>query len=72
MNKKASLFLIFALCAFINVSAQSIKTGAECTEDYFKFLEGKKIGIVANQSSLINNIHLVDSLKSSGFTIKKV
>ena len=50
--------------------------GASQTEKYLPLLEGKTIGIVANQTSVIshdnNFTHLVDSLKHLGVTIKSV
>lgn len=50
----------------------SIKPAAERTRHYFDKLEGKRIGIVANQTSVIGEIHLVDSLLSAGINIIKV
>ena len=50
----------------------SIRPGAHNTEDYFHLLEGKRLGLVVNHSSLIGNVHLVDSLLSSGFDIAKI
>lgn len=51
-----------------NVAAKeipkNIKVGAERIEKYLPLLEGKKVAVVANQSSLIRNTHLVDSLLS--------
>ena len=49
-----------------------IKTGAEQTEKYLPLLKGKRIGIVANQTSVIGKILLVDSLKSLGVNIVKI
>ncbi|MCH2223983.1 MAG: DUF1343 domain-containing protein [Crocinitomicaceae bacterium] len=46
--------------------------GAERTEEYLKFLTGKKVGVVGNQSSLIGQVHLVDSLISLGINVTKV
>jgi len=55
------------------VSGQAgIQTGAECTDHYVPFLVGKKVAVVANQSSLIGSTHLVDSLLSLGVDIKKI
>ena len=51
---------------------ESIIPGAYQTTLYFPLLKGKTIGIVANQTSMIRRVHLVDSLKSSGFKIKRV
>ena len=49
-----------------------LRVGAERTEVYLSELEGKRVGIVGNQSSLIGSTHLVDSLLSLGVDIKKV
>ena len=48
-----------------------IIVGAERTKEYFPFLVEKKIGIVANQTSLFGNTHLVDSIVSAGFNVVK-
>lgn len=53
-------------------SNQKIKTGAEQTEKYLGLLRGKRIAILANQTSIIGNSHLVDSLKKLGVNIVKV
>ena len=49
-----------------------VKVAAERTEFYFPLLEEKRIGIVANQTSLVGNAHLVDTLFISGFEVLKV
>ncbi len=57
----------------VNTSRRaSIVTGAENTEAYFPVLKGKKIAVVANQTSIIGQKHLVDSLLSAGFEVVKV
>ena len=53
-------------------SNQNIKTGAEQTEKYLALLKGKRIAILANQTSIIGKSHLVDSLESLGINIVKV
>ena len=55
----------------VNVNAP-IKTGAEQTNKYVPYLKGKRIAILANQTTIINKTHLVDSLKSLGINIIKV
>ncbi len=73
MKKIYSLisFILFLFC--FNVSfAQEIKTGAERIEEYLDFFEGKKVGIVANQTSLIGETHLVDSLISLGVNLRAI
>ena len=49
-----------------------ITTGAEQTDQYLPLLKNKTVAIVANQTSLINKTHLVDSLVSLGVKIKCV
>ncbi len=55
----------------VNVNAP-IKTGAEQTDKYVSYLKGKRVAILANQTTIINKTHLVDSLKSLGINIVKV
>jgi uncharacterized protein YbbC (DUF1343 family) len=45
---------------------EDVRPGAERSGLYFPMLEGKKLGIVANQTSLIGKTHLVDSLAALG------
>lgn len=51
---------------------KEIITGADQTEKYLPYLKGKRIGLVANQSSIIGNKSSVDSLVSLGINIVKV
>ncbi len=62
--------LLFA--SFSVFSQQQLKVGAECTEDYVHKLNGKNVAIVANQTSVIGNTHLVDSLLSLNISIKRI
>ncbi len=50
----------------------SIRTGAEQTEKYLPYLKGKRVAILANQTSIISKTHLVDSLLKLGVKIVKV
>lgn len=51
---------------------QNIITGAERVDVYLRFLKGKKIGIFANQTSVVGNTHLVDTLRKLGVNIKVI
>lgn len=75
--------LILALSIFPNrnnlltdntvVAAKApLKTGAEQTEKYLPYLKGKRVAMLANQTSVIGKKHLVDSLQKRGVTIVKV
>lgn len=70
-------FIIFLVCCtqskvIYNTNKMSIKTGAEQTEKYIPYLSGKKIAILANNTSIIGNKHLVDSLLTMGINITKI
>jgi len=76
------IFLIFQGCSSQPVSnrvpvrqdvhACVIITGAERTDIYFPWLSGKRIAIVANQTSLIGHTPLVDSLVHARFRVVKI
>lgn len=51
---------------------KDITLGADRTIEYLPLLKGKRVAIVANQSSNIKTTHLVDSLVALGVNIKKV
>jgi uncharacterized protein YbbC (DUF1343 family) len=51
---------------------KQIITGADQTELYLPYLQGKRIGILGNQTTVIGKTHLVDSLKSLGVQVVKV
>ncbi|MFH1119714.1 MAG: DUF1343 domain-containing protein [Bacteroidota bacterium] len=51
---------------------QAIRPAAERTRHYFGKLENKCIGVVANQTSMIGQTHLVDSLLSAGINVVRV
>ena len=41
-------------------------------EDYLPLIEGKRVGIVGNQTSIIGKTHLVDTLLSLGIDVRKI
>ncbi|MGC1633395.1 MAG: DUF1343 domain-containing protein [Gelidibacter sp.] len=51
---------------------QKIRTGAEQTHLYLPLLQNKRVAILANQTSIIGDTHLVDSLNKLGVNIVKV
>jgi uncharacterized protein YbbC (DUF1343 family) len=46
--------------------------GALRTEVYFPMLSSMKVGVVANQTSMIGKVHLVDTLLSAGIQVVRV
>ncbi|MGV6943809.1 exo-beta-N-acetylmuramidase NamZ family protein [Sphingobacterium kyonggiense] len=68
------LVLLFptALFAQIHYSNATIRTGAEQTEKYIPKLKGKRVALIANQTSIIGDRHLLDSLVKRGVQVVKV
>ena len=73
----ALLIAFFSITAFFNVADSgsdpavkaadknpAIRTGAEQTAKYLPLIKGKRVGILANPTTIIGNRHLVDSLLS--------
>jgi len=55
-----------------HINASPILPGAYQIDEYLPFLKDKKVALVVNQTSMIQNTHLVDTLLSLGVTIKKI
>ncbi len=66
------VFVISILNGFGQTGTSRILTGADQTERYFPILRGKRIAIVANPTSQITGIPLVDSLLHAGIHVVKV
>ncbi len=73
-HMKRYLFLtIFSCLAFSSIKAQTrIIPGAERMEIYLPMLKGKRIGLFANQTSMVGNTHLLDTLLAGGITVTKI
>jgi uncharacterized protein YbbC (DUF1343 family) len=56
----------------VKIQPKDIRTGAERTELYIEKIRNKRIAIVTNQTGVIGNKHIVDSLLSLNVNIKKV
>jgi len=57
---------------FITVTSANVKVGAEHTEQYISLLKGKKVAVVANQTSLVHNTPLIDTLLGLGIKVVKI
>ncbi len=69
--KKYNILLLFQLLLMALVSAQPVPA-AYSLENYLPQLKGKKVGLVVNQTSVINRTHLLDTLVKLNINIKKV
>lgn len=70
--KKIVFYFILLLLTSQLVIAQNVKTGADRMEVYLPLLKGKKVAVFANQTSVVGNMHLVDTLLKSGINIIKI
>ena len=76
--KISSLFAFLLLLSFyLNVKSQpvhlpGIVTGAGRMEVYLPLLKGKAVAVFANQTSMVNNTHLVDTLLKKNINIVKI
>jgi len=59
---RKTLIISLICLATLPVHANGVIVGAEQIAAYLPVIKGKKIGIVANQSSMVKDIHLVDFL----------
>ncbi len=71
------LFVALLLCfSCLSIVAKNnlLRTGAERTEEYLPILQGKRIALVVNQTSIVGNkqVHLLDTLVSLKADVKKV
>lgn len=77
MSSQRNPFLLW-LFLFIPVLLQAqffdsnIAPGAYNTSSFLPLLKGKKVGVYANHTSMIDQVHLVDSLKNAGVDIKLI
>ncbi len=54
------IFLLSALA--MNAQSNKVKVGAESTNEYFPILKNKRVAVMANQTSMAGDEHLVDML----------
>lgn len=70
------LLLLFLFLAILIGACQQkilpIKTGADQMDTYIPKLQGKKIGLFVNHTSLVDQSHLTDTLMNRGINITKV
>lgn len=78
--------LLFSACIIVSAHAQNVRpyngkefvtdkdviTGARQPEIYLPLCKDKKVAVVANNTSLVNGVHLVDQLIASGVNVVKV
>jgi uncharacterized protein YbbC (DUF1343 family) len=61
-----SYIILYSLGAACTSSVTALRTGADRMEDYLPLIEGKQLALVANHTSLVGGVHLVDTLLATG------
>lgn len=64
--------IVAILVAMAFTACSQVMVGADQTAQYVPLLKGKRVAIVANQTSVIGDIHFVDSLLSLNIDIRRV
>ena len=81
MNYNKFFLLVIALTLFSRTNAQitgkpakslRIIAGAERMDTYLPLLKGKSVAVFANQTSMVGNIHLIDTLTKRGIKVVKI
>lgn len=65
------IILFIYWLAVLQTTAQ-VKNGADRLEELLPLLENKRISLVVNQTSLVQNVHLLDTLYNKGVHITQV
>jgi len=66
------LLMVAGCSSPANTESKPLLSGAERTAAYMPMLQGKNVGVVVNQSSMVHNNHLVDSLLTLGVNITAI
>jgi len=65
--------LVVALLGWLTLpAAAQVIPGAERLKRYLPLLEGKRVGVFANQTSMVGKTHLVDTLIASGVKVSVI
>lgn len=64
--------ILFVLAAGSSAGQNKIIPAAERTAVYFPLLKGKSVAVFANQTSMVGNTHLIDTLLKSGINVVKI
>lgn len=73
MLKFLGFILLLAVAGFCSVANNNnIITGAEQPEKYLPLVENKRVGLVVNHTSLVEQIHLADFLINKKIKVEKI
>ncbi|MAD59573.1 MAG: hypothetical protein CMB81_04490, partial [Flammeovirgaceae bacterium] len=69
-----NILILILVFFYIQVKSENknIKVGAENLHKYNSIISGKRIGLLVNHTSMIENTHLIDTLFSLNINIRKI
>ena len=70
--KKLVVILFGSFFLINSIQAKNVVVGAERIDKYLPLLKGKSVGLVVNQTSVVGNTHLLDTLLSLGIDVQLV
>ncbi|MBQ2703211.1 MAG: DUF1343 domain-containing protein [Alistipes sp.] len=70
--KRTLLILLLSTLCTLGVQASVLRVGAERMESYLPRLEGHRVALLANHTSLVGNVHLVDTLCRRGVNVTAI
>jgi len=71
-GRKLFVMILLTFSAAGAFPAKPVLPGAYDMDTYLPLLQGKRVAIVANQTSMVGDVHLVDTLLSRGVTIVRI
>lgn len=72
LDMKLKIFLFSCIWLVTAIQAVALRTGAERLDVLLPLIEGKRVSLVVNQTSLCGGAHLLDTLYSRGVKIVQI
>jgi uncharacterized protein YbbC (DUF1343 family) len=72
MHKLIGFLFLFVFTSNQIDAQQTVLPGAYQTSAYFPLLKNKRVGLFTNQTAIVGNTHLIDTLQKAGIHIQKV
>jgi uncharacterized protein YbbC (DUF1343 family) len=72
MKRMKYCLIVLLLNCYAGLGQSPVTTGADRMQVYLPLLKGKAVAVFANQTSLVNGTHLVDTLIKSGIRVVKI
>ena len=67
-----TILLIFNFLAATSQDKTTLEAGSEQVPEYLPEILGRNVAVVANHTSLVKGVHLVDTLLSSGVKVRRI